>query len=451
MEYQKFGEIVGDSRFPAITSSNINYYGKNQTEVFPKFAVLTYDIGQNQSSQPINSLPFGNSTATDAFGRLRVSLPDTLHNAKQIVDNVPYVYSNGTAGTAEIYYDSNNASSVLAVSANNDIAIRQTKAYMNYQPGKSQLAFITFVCVGSADVTQRVGIFDSDTSNPYSNLEGFYFEINNGSYSVNIANLGGSNSLSAAQASWNIDKLDGTGASEITLDTNKTQILVIDYEWLGVGRVRFGFNIDGIIYYCHEFRNSNNLTLPYLSNPNKPVRYECRSTGGVGSIRHICSSVASEGGSQDNGVPHAIHSGSSGIGNISDSTEFPAVTIRLKEAYKSFNIRLQNFSCMAAANTNSIAKIILNGTILGPAKTFTEKTDSCIEYYFGTSTDVLSGGTELYTTYFNKTSLPANFVSDSLLTLGTTVDGVRDTITLVLVPCGGQEKYFSSLNWLELL
>ena len=29
MEYQKFGEIVGDNRFPAMTSSNINYYGKD--------------------------------------------------------------------------------------------------------------------------------------------------------------------------------------------------------------------------------------------------------------------------------------------------------------------------------------------------------------------------------------------------------------------------------------
>jgi hypothetical protein len=46
--------------------------------------------------------------------------------------------------------------------------------------------------------------------------------------------------------------MDGTGRSGITLDVTKTQIFIVDLEWLGVGRVRLGFVIDGKIYYCHE-------------------------------------------------------------------------------------------------------------------------------------------------------------------------------------------------------
>jgi hypothetical protein len=44
-----------------------------------------------------------------------------------------------------------------------------------------------------------------------------------------------------AQASWNGDKLDGTGASGYTLDPTKATILFTDYEWLGMGSVRVGF------------------------------------------------------------------------------------------------------------------------------------------------------------------------------------------------------------------
>ena len=59
------------------------------------------------------------------------------------------------------------------------------------------------------------------------------------------------------QSNWNVDVFNGTGASGITLDFSKSQIFFIDYEWLGTGRVRCGFFIDGIPYYCHAIHNSN--------------------------------------------------------------------------------------------------------------------------------------------------------------------------------------------------
>jgi hypothetical protein len=59
------------------------------------------------------------------------------------------------------------------------------------------------------------------------------------------------------QSAWNGDKLDGTGASGLTLDLTKPQILWMDFEWLGVGNVRCGFIINGQYIVCHTYQNAN--------------------------------------------------------------------------------------------------------------------------------------------------------------------------------------------------
>jgi hypothetical protein len=102
------------------------------------------------------------------------------------------------------------------------------------------------------------------------------------------------------QADWNIDKLDGTGTSGITLDITKTQILIIDIQALYVGRVRIGFDIDGEVVYCHEFLHSNLSVHPYVQSANLPVRCGMTCTGTVSTtMKFICSAVISEGGSED--------------------------------------------------------------------------------------------------------------------------------------------------------
>ena len=99
--------------------------------------------------------------------------------------------------------------------------------------------------------------------------------------------------------SWNYDKVDGSGASGMVLDPTKCQIFEIDFQWLGVGRVRFSvFNEDEIVV-LHEDFHANVEAVPYMKTPTLPVRYEIRNTAesaSSSSIKEICSSVMSEGG-----------------------------------------------------------------------------------------------------------------------------------------------------------
>jgi hypothetical protein len=78
-----------------------------------------------------------------------------------------------------------------------------------------------------------------------------------------------------AQANWNIDPCNGTGASLYNLDLTKMQMFYIDYSWYGAGAVRFGFkNNRGEVIYCHRSPNNNINTEAYMRSGNLPARYE---------------------------------------------------------------------------------------------------------------------------------------------------------------------------------
>ena len=144
---------------------------------------------------------------------------------------------------------------------------------------------------GSGIIT-RMGLFDDNN--------GIFLQRSNNTISLVVrSNVSGSPSDSnyATQANWNIDKMDGTGLSGLTLDFSKSQILTFDFEWLGVGCVRVGFVVDGNVFYCHQFNHANNITGVYMSTPNLPLRYQIENTGSgiASSIECICCAVLSEG------------------------------------------------------------------------------------------------------------------------------------------------------------
>ena len=77
------------------------------------------------------------------------------------------------------------------------------------------------------------------------------------------------------QSAWNIDKLDGTGASLMNLDLTRMQMFYADYTWYGAGAIRFGFkNNRGEVVYCHRIPNNNVNTEAYMRSGNLVARYE---------------------------------------------------------------------------------------------------------------------------------------------------------------------------------
>jgi len=277
-------------------------------------------------------ISFGDSANLDSFSRFRVSTPYTQFENKNTHTHNPTVMKELVSGAgASITYLPNESSVALTIgTASGERIVRQSR-HIPYLPGKGKLEILTAVFgVGKPNVSQRVGGFDDD--------DGLFYEELNGVISIvtRTSTTGSPVDTKIAQSSWNVDKLNGTGESGITLDFTKTQIFLIDYQWLGVGRIRFGFDVDGIIYYCHEIKNANNLDKVYMKTGSLPLRYEIINLGETSNattLKEICCTSASEGGFETPGLSFGVSNGITT--RATSTTKIPILAIRLKNTLNS--------------------------------------------------------------------------------------------------------------------
>jgi hypothetical protein len=280
----------------------------------------------------------------DAFGRIRISDQQTLGDYKHVYfEDNRYINSTGNGGSVT-HIQNESSVDISITSAVNSFAVHQTREYHHYQPGKSQSIKSTFVFgTPVPNVTRRSGLFDDD--------EGIYFEMAGSILSWNIRSItSGTPTLiqNSPRTDW-LDPLDGTGPSGINLDFSKSQLLFIDFQWLGVGQVRCGFFHDGKAVLAKAFYHSNILVVPYLRSPSLPVRCELRGSGGnSGSMKQICATVVSEGGYAETGQDFSISAGNVGRPCPAAGTRYPILAIRLKNTFKTLanrvSVRLTNFT-----------------------------------------------------------------------------------------------------------
>jgi len=410
-------------------------------------------------------LPIGFQTDSanfDAFARLRVSNPTTIFDNKQIHNNGALYWDDvertgsGTTST----WSKNTASTVLAVSATT-AGKRQRQTFMrfNYQPGKSQLILLTGVLNksgGGAGVTSCWGYGDDNNGLFIFNNEGSILFVKRTSHS------GSPVDTMIAQADWNIDKMDGTGDSGITLDFSKSQILLIDFEWLGVGRVRMGFVVDGIPYYSHQFLHTNVLSNVYMSTPNLPISYwiENDGSGAASSIEHICATVISEGGITELGTDHSQSTENTFIQAATAGTRYAVFGIRLKAANLDSVVKIINIFIMNAQADDYHWELLMNPTLAGTPGVWQDDEDATIQYATG---DVTADPST--TTVTNGHVIDAGFVkggkdtgamskiSLSQLRLGSKIDETRDEIWLAVMPIGSgslNADIYGGIAWKEV-
>ncbi len=351
--------------------------------------------------------------AIDAFGRQRISEPFTLGDYKHLyaIDN-NFIDSYSGAGSTISFIPNQACARLQTGIGSTAYCVHQTKAYHHYQPGKSQLIFSSFnFYAPQQNATKRTGYFD-DRDGIYleqvglSTSDGVNAGIGTYNWVIRTFTSGIATETRIPQSQWNKDKCDGTGASGFNLDFTKTQLLFIDFQWLGVGRVRCGFAHDGKLISAHEFLHSNNNPKVYISNPNLPVRCEIRNTAvGVGaSFDQICSTVASEGGYTESGIDFAYTMTTTRTTPTPAGTEFPLIAIRLKNSFQGYpnriSVRLNNISLYCETNSivYKIVKLPSSAFIgNGGALTWTSASDnSGVEYCVNATTysdgDVFASG-----------------------------------------------------------
>lgn len=450
------------------------HYGEQAREISTTNPLPVNQISDGTVISGLNPAPIkaGDSPSIDAFGRWRVSSPVTLFDSKNIfnddglatdVENQPLFYDNQqTSGSStSTTYNPNESSQTLTVASTvAGTRVRQTKMRFNYQPGKSQLIIITFNLNGtSAGITKREGIFDENN--------GLFLEANGDSlYFVRRSYVtGAAIDTKVAQSSWNLDAMDGTGSSGIDLDWSKTQIMYIDYEWLGVGRVRMGFVVDGKIYYAHEFLNTNNLDVVYMSTPNLPLRAEISNDGGgqSASVDQICSTVISEGGSDDLGIIRYASTSGTHLDANTENTVYALIGIRLKSEYIGATVKILNAAMQIHTASEKLEWILkLNPTIAGAgadAISWSDQTNSAVQIALGDTANTVTGGIDIAGGFIESGGVQAGSAGstdkgiDTALRLGSTIAGVVDEIVLCVRPIAGSVDVDieGSLTWRELV
>jgi hypothetical protein len=388
---------------------------------------------------------YPDTSAKDAFGNLRISTPHTLFNNKQIADGNPLAFDELITGAgATSVYQANNASSLLTVPANVESSvIRQSKRWMNYQSGKSQRLLLTAVLGGAAaGITRRVGLLEEKN--------GLFFQLQGSTLSIGKRSFatGAAVDVVVSQANWNVDRLDGTGPSGVTIDPTKMQIFIIDYQWLGAGRVRYGISIAGEVIYCHYTNHANGSETPYISTPNLPVRYEIRNdgTGAEASLLSICSCVESEAGSEELGFTRTITRGATPLTTLNDASLYPLIAVRLKSTHLSSVIRFIKYSIACSSNALFEYQLILNPTVVGTALSFTPLTNGSVEYDVSrTNVTTVSGGEAILDSAID-TGGAIYEVPHNIFWPGTKIDGTTDIIVLAVRRLtGAAETFFASL------
>ena len=396
---------------------------------------------------------YGDTSAIDAFARLRISQPYTLFDSKQLHDKQPLFWDEIVAGSATSVHSQPNAATTLTVTASSaDYAIRQTKQRPNYQPGKSQLIVFTGHFEQQAGVTIRAGAFDGTGATYRTPYNGIFIEITENDVTWNIAK-NGTVTESVSQVDWNYDPMDGFGPSREVLDLAALEIFFFDIEWLGAGRVRCGAFVKGIPRYFHNFFHANNpaYTSVYMSTPNLPLRYYIESDGtGGGSLDHICGTVISEGGIQETGILRSVNTGTTHIDANTANQKYAVLGIRISATYYDITVYPEYFSMISQTNDDYKWTIELNPTIAGTF-TYGSVLYSAVEYARGDSTNTVTTDGIVIDSGFSKSASSIDRQIKTALRMGFTIAGVSDTLVLTVTPLSSNADYQASLTYRELL
>ncbi len=396
------------------------------------------------TNNAIGKVMLADSNNLDSFGRLRISEPVTLYESTMISDDQSLIFD--TSGTGNVVYLPNESMMRLDVSSAGQYEIRQSHFFAHYQPGKCLTSVISFIFGDkTSDTIKRVGLFDASDGIFLDQSGGIlYFVVRTSTSGVPVERA------RIPQSSWNIDKLDGSGPSGFTLDTSYANLLHIDMQWLGVGRTRCGFYIQGRLVYAHQFTFPD-LLAPYIRTPYLPVRYEIRANPSISTTRsmyQICNTVLSEGGFDPLGIIRS-YAMTTATSHNADLTEFPVLSIRLKPSYAKCLVVPIDFSVFTGSG-NYIVKLTSRPTLTG-ATFAAGSTEACL---IDTAASSLSGGTIIATDYISNSSnrVVLNSLQKTNLVIQSDINGLTDILTISILRIGnGDYSPYASMTWREIV
>lgn len=380
--------------------------------------------GQLAYRQRVETYP-GDVVSLDASARLRVSQLTTLFDGKTLNADDPNLWDQKGTGTPSFA----NSSAGMAVTAGQYL-VRHGKYFAPYFSGKSQLVEVTFdTFANQADVTKRVGYYTCNTVAPFNaGFDGFWLESAGGTYKLCMAKDG----VKTLDLDWT--QWDGYAALQ-DYDWNAFTVVLFDFLWLGGAVLRmFVKSPAGGFVLAHEFNYAGTAPGVFMRSPNKPVRYEIRSSGGAGSFRAVCSQVSSEGSLSEQVQSRTlINPTAVPCNNI--GTVYALKGVRALAAFRDQAVRLVKFggAVISAQTDGGVLLLYLNPTLSAPLSWATNGT---VEDGTGNGTQIVTPGTgQLLDALFVVNSAESSDLATSTLAqLQVGLDNAMGELVLAFAP-----------------
>jgi len=368
-------------------------------------------IGYVFSSDPAPlTSALGELIRTQPTSRLQLKFPYTQNPL-----NSAYV-NTGLIGSGTVTASSNFAVISSGVTASSS-AVMSSRYLLNYQAGQGSACTFTaiFTTPGIATSTQIIGMGNfgstvvppTGSSSHFGDIQdGFFFGYNGTSFGV--FQYTDKVKTFVASTAWNVDHMDGTGPSGMTLNTADGNTYKIEFCWLGFGIINFYIATPGstgdptidTFQLVHVIQYPNANTVTSVLNPSLRlfVGVNNGSTTSNITIQTPCMNGFTEGKVNTAiDVRNSIYTtAGTAVSNFAYNTSLsiynkwtfgnPSGTI-VNETM----VYVDKLSILVSASVSTVWTLYLNPT-LGATLTFNDvSTSTSVVQYSITQTSVTSG------------------------------------------------------------
>ena len=399
---------------PAVSDSSGNIYVRT--------------VGSNNLPE---SLPY------TSFGELLVAQPKPQAGWNFAYNINSGMVNSNISGTASVAQSGGMAVLQTGTTSGSRASI-ETIDVLRYVIGVGGLVRISAIFTsGVAGGTQLIGYGD--------NTDGFFFGYNGNSFGV-MRRRGGSDTW-IPQTSWNIDKMDGSGTSGVTLNPALGNVYQIQFQWLGYGAIGFGIEnpVTGELILVHRIQYANANSLPSIFNPSLPLSTRISNSG---TASNIMVQTAGAMGFQEGDAGHALELTNSYAASKSTSGNVEAAIFSIRDAAtfqsKTNRVRVKTaFVSYGAEGTKDVTfRLIKNATLSGSAWISISSGSSVVDV--DTSGAFVSGGKSLLYWTVSKTESDKFFLPDSL----PIVIAPGDTLTIAALSTA-DSAVTCSMTWNE--
>lgn len=300
-----------------------------------------------------------------SFGELLVSQPIGEIFGQWVYNINPELFTDGSTGSGSIAAI-DSLCVISSGAASSSVGKITSIPVVEYQPGTGVFCRISPLygtpAVGN---TQLVGVGD-DTN-------GFFVGFNGTTFSV-LRRSGGVDDFTAQQ-DFSIDKLDGTGASGMTLDPSKGNVFQCEYQWLGFGSISFSIEnpLTGILFKFHRIDYANQNTVPSVLNPSLPFQAECINTTNTTDVVLKLGSVGVYTEGFVTSAMHLVHAAISVKTTV--TTRIAVITMRNNAIYGGVDnfVRVQpKIISIGVEGNKTVSSFVIKNTTLGGTPNFVD-------------------------------------------------------------------------------